>query len=231
MIERFTLTSTKEELEQRFAIEVAAFYKPSYNIAPTHLIPVILLGSKGTSFFYWGIPPGWAKNKNVSEKLINIRAESFIERPAMRKMLKKFRCIIPADGFYSWKKLGKKTLIPHRFTLIDSSLFSMAGIWEEFEDNEGQVHHTCMLITLEANTLVKSIDDRMPTILTKQQESIWLNETSSEEELLALLKQVDGSRLSLYTVSPRINDPLLNVASLILPTPPADQHGNLTLFD
>lgn len=231
MIERYTLTAGQDQLQQRFGVEVQDFYKATYNAAPTHLLPVVLLGSKGTSYFYWGTPPEWAKNKNVSEKLINIRAESFTDRPAMRKVLKKYRCIIPADGFYGWKRVGKKTMIPHRFILADKGLFSIAGIWEEFEDNEGQVHHTFMLITVGANTLVSSVTERMPAMLDKNQEGIWLKEESTEQELLALLQPYADSKMSLYTVSPRINDASLDVPSLIVATPPADQFGNLTLFD
>lgn len=231
MIERYTLTANREQLQQRFGVEVHESYKPNFNAAPTHLLPVILLGSQGVSFFYWGIPPEWAKNKNVSEKLINIRAESFTERPAMRKVLKRYRCIIPADGFYGWKKVGKKTMIPHRFTTTDQSLFSIAGIWEEFEDNEGQTNHTFMLITVGANELVSVITERMPAILDKNQEAIWLKEESSEDELMKVLNSYAKEKMSLYTVSPRINDTNINVPSLIIATPPADQFGNLTLFD
>lgn len=231
MIERYTLTATREQVQQRFGVEVPEFYQPQYNAAPTHLLPVILQGSAGVSFFYWGIPPDWAKNKHVSEKLINIRAESLQERPAMRKLLKRARCLVPADGFYAWKKVGKKTQIPHRFIAQDKSIFSFAGIWEEFEDNEGERHHTFMLITTPANALVSGMSERMPVILESKQEQVWMQEDSSEESLLALLKPYAEAKMSLYTVSPRINDSKLNVPSLIIATPPADQFGNLTLFD
>lgn len=231
MIERYTITATREQLQKRFGVDVSDAYKPFYNAAPTHLLPVVLQGSAGISFFYWGTPPGWAKNKNVSEKLINIRGESFSDRPAMRKVLKKYRCLIPADGFYGWKKVGKKTMIPYRFLLTDKSILSLAGIWEEFEDNEGQVHHTFMVITVAANNTVSSISERMPVMFDKVQETVWMNGESSEEELLALLKPYAENKISLYTVSPRINDTTLNVPSLIIATPPADQFGNLTLFD
>jgi putative SOS response-associated peptidase YedK len=231
MIERYTITATPDELAKRFGVEVPVGYQPSYNAAPTHLLPVILQGSAGVSFFYWGIPPSWAKNKNVSEKLINIRAESFAERPAMRKTLKKYRCIIPADGFYGWKKVGKKTYIPHRFMAADKGLFSFAGMWEEFEDTDGETHHTFMLATIAANEIVSVITDRMPLMLDKKRERAWMNEDTTEEELLASLQPGTTFALDLYTVSPRINDTTLNVPSLVIPTPPADQFGNLTLFD
>jgi len=231
MIERYTITASREELQQRFGVDVPDFYKPHYNAAPTHLLPVVLQNSAGISFFYWGIPPDWAKNKNVSEKLINIHAETFSERPAMRKVLKKHRCLLPADGFYSWKKVGKKTHIPYRFTMADKTLFSVAGIWEEYEDNENNMLHTFTLITVEANAIVSTVGDRMPAIFDKTQERIWIDPESNEEALLNLLKPCAENKLSLYTVSPRISDVALNVPSLIVATPPADQFGNLTLFD
>lgn len=226
MIERYTLTASREQLQQRFGVEVPDFYKPSYNAAPTHLLPIILQGSAGVSSFFWGIPPGWAKNKTVSEKLINTRAELLAEKPAARKALKKHRCLILADGYYHWKKVGKKTLIPYRYTLPDRGLFSIPGIWEEFDDNEGNVHHTFIMLTAE-----NAAQERVPVFFDKAKEAIWMNAESTEEALLLLLAAPAPDAFSFYTVSPRINDTSLNVPSLITAAPASDQFGNLTLFD
>jgi putative SOS response-associated peptidase YedK len=226
MIERYTLTATREVVQQRFGVDVPEAYKQHYNAAPTHLLPVILQGSAGVSFFYWGLPPGWAKNKNVSEKLVNVRIESIAEKASARKALTKFRCLLPADGFYRWKKVGKKTLIPYRYTLPDTSVFSIPAIWEEFDDNEGNTHHTFMMLTTEGTE-----QERLPVIFDKAKEAIWMSAESSEEQLVALLTVPSTQTLSFYTVSPRINDISLNVPSLIMAAPASDQFGNLTLFD
>lgn len=231
MIERYSITTTADDIRERFSVDVPEYYKPHYNAAPTQLLPVITTGSKGTSLFYWGLPPDWAKNKSVSEKVINLKAESLREKPSLRKAMINKRCIIPADGFYAWKKLGKKTMVPYRFVLENKRLFSFAGVWEDFEDNDGEENHTFMLLTIPANDTVKSVSDRMPLILTKESEQVWLDENADEGILNNLLNDGPMKGLTCYTVSPRISTSNIDVPSLIVPTPPSDQHGNLTLFD
>lgn len=232
MIERYSITASNEQLAERFSIDVPDYYKPHYNAAPTQLLPIITNDNpEGLSNFYWGTTPEWSKNKTPSEKVINLRAETIMEKPALKRAMMNMRCIIPADGFFSWKKIGKKTMIPHRFVLQKQSLFSIAGIWEEFEDENGTLTHTFMMLTTAPNELVSIVDDRMPLILDKRNESVWLKKDSPESELASLLTPYPGTEMNFYTVSPRISDLTFDAPSLINPTPPADQFGNLTLFD
>ena len=143
MVDRYSITAPLQKLAERFSVDVPEGYVPRYNAAPSQLLPVITTDSpEGVSFFYWGIAPAWAKNKSISERIINLRADQLSERPIALKTLKKRRCIIPADGFYGWKKVGKKTSIPYRFTLKSKALFSFPGIWEEYDDDEGNFFHT-----------------------------------------------------------------------------------------
>jgi len=232
MIERYTLTATHQQLAERFDADVPESWQPHYNAAPTQLLPVITVTApQGVSVFYWGTSPAWAKNKIPGEKIINLRAEQLLEKPALRRTLKQQRCLIPADGFYGWKRAGKKTMIPYRFVMAQPELCSFAGLWEEYEDTDGIEFHTFSLITIAANEMVATVQDRMPVILDKASEKIWLDPAATEESLLALLQPYPTARMNLYPVSPRITDTTLNVPSLIQATPPADQHGNLTLFD
>jgi putative SOS response-associated peptidase YedK len=232
MIDRYSLTASAERITERFSAEFPGSFEPNYNAAPTHLLPVITGTSPtGISTFYWGTSPQWGKNKALSEKIINVRCEQFAERTSLRKALMKTRCIIPADGFYAWKKAGKKTMIPYRFIAKDQEVFSMAGLWEEYEDTDGNEYHTFTVITTAANEIVSTIYDRMPAILNKSTEKIWLDGSTSEEELMQLLKSYPSQEMNLYSVSPGIIDSNANVPSLIIPAPPADQFGNLTLFD
>ena len=232
MIERYSLSASAEKLKERFSVEVPDFFKPRYNAAPTQLLPVITASApEGISLFYWGQPPDWAKNKTPAEKIINVRTESISEKPAMKKAMMKSRCLIPADGFYAWKKVGKKTTIPYRFVLTTQELFSIAGLWEEFEDTDGNQIQTFTMLTTTANETVATVCDRMPVILEKSAEKKWLNEESTEGELLSIVTPYAASKMNHYPVSPRINSVGVDVPSLIIPTPPADQFGNLTLFD
>jgi len=232
MIERYSITASPEKIEKRFGTDVLDTYSPNFNAAPTQLLPVITAASpQGISTFYWGTSPEWSKNKALSEKIINIRTEFIPEKPVLKKGLVKNRCLVPADGFYAWKKVGKKTSIPYRLVTNDQELFSFAGIWEEFEDTDGNEFHTFSIITVESTGIVASINERMPVIFTREQEEIWMDKHSTESDLIQLLKPYPGEKINHYPVSPRINNANTNVPSLIVPTPPADQFGNLTLFD
>ena len=232
MIERYSITAPSSKLALRFGVDVLDTYAPSFNAAPTHLLPVITNESpKGTSTFYWGTSPEWAKNKTLGERIINVRTELIAEKPTLKRQLKKSRCLIPADGFYAWKKVGKKTSIPYRLVVNDQELFAFAGLWEEFEDTDGNDFHTFCIITAAATGVAGTIHDRVPVILAPENEQLWLDDESSEEDLMSALVPYAADKITHYPVSPRINNASTNVPSLIKPTPPADQFGNLTLFD
>jgi putative SOS response-associated peptidase YedK len=232
MIERYSITASSAKIKQRFDADALDSYTPNFNAAPTHLLPVITMDSpEGVSIFYWGTSPEWSKNKTLSEKIINVRAESILEKPVLKKAMMKNRCIIPADGFYAWKKIGKKTAIPYRIVTNDQDLFSFAGLWDEFDDTDGVEFHTFSIITTSSTGIAATIHDRMPVMLTKDNEQIWLDKHSTENDLIALLRPYAAEKINHYSVSPRINNANTNVPSLIIPTPPADQFGNLTLFD
>lgn len=231
MCGRYSLSKSKIELEERFQAEMLTDFKPRYNIAPTQLVPVITSQSpKGFSFFYWGITPEFGRNKPVSQKLINAKAESVHQKITFKSSFKQRRCIIPADGFYEWKKLGKKTSIPHRFTLREGGLFSFAGIWDEYETVDGENQHTFLILTTEPNELVSEVHDRMPVVLTPETEKKWLNNYSSEEELLEILKPFSANEMLSYPVSTLVNSVKNDSPALIRKTDPMDQHGNYTLF-
>lgn len=232
MLDRYSITATSQRLAERFSVDVPEGYAPRYNAAPSQLLPVITTDSpEGISFFYWGIAPEWAKNKSISERIVNLRVEQLSERPITLKNLKKRRCLIPADGFYGWKKVGKKTSIPYRFILKSKALFSFAGMWEEYDDEAGNFFHTFTIITLPANPMVGATSETMPAILDKNSEKIWLDKNTSESDLLKILVPTLESEMDSYTISSRIFIPSIDVPSLILPSPASDQFGNLTLFD
>ncbi len=231
MIERFSIGVPANVLSNRFSVEEPIAYIPKYNGAPAQLFPVITSESpQGFSYFYWGITPAWAKNKSIAERIINLRIEQINEKPTLKKKIFKHRCLIPADGFYAWKKVGRKTLIPWRFTLQSKEIFAIAAIWEEYEE-ENDAFHTFTILTKPAEGLVLSVTERMPLILTKEQESIWLAKEINEFDLANVITSNQNHELDGYTVSPQLNFIQHDKPSLILPMPPADQFGNLTLFD
>jgi putative SOS response-associated peptidase YedK len=232
MIDRYSITASAPQIAERFAVDVPEFYTSHYNASPTQLLPVITSSTpEGLSLFFWGTSREWAKNKTLSEKFINLRAEHFAEKPMLKKAMRTHRCIIPADGFYGWKKVGKKTSIPYRFVFKSHDIFSFPGLWEEFEDTEGHPIQTFTIITVPADHVVNVIQERMPVILNRQSEKIWLDKTATDETLQKIFSASETKEMNYYSVSPKISEKDIDTPSLILPTPPSDQHGNLTLFD
>lgn len=231
MCGRYSLSKSKIELEERFQAEMLADFKPRYNIAPTQLVPVITSDSpKGFSFFYWGITPDFGQNKPVAQKLINAKAETIHEKISFKNSFQQRRCLIPADGFFEWKRLGKKTKIPYRFTLREEEIFSFAGIWEEYETVTGEVQHTFLILTTTPNEVVEEVHERMPVILNREAEKKWLDKYSSDSDLLKLLTPFPAELMLSYTVSPLVNSVQNDSPGIIRRTSPMDQFGNYTLF-
>ena len=233
MCTRYSLVADASALHERFNVVVPERHKLLYNAAPADLLPVITHDNpEGISFFYWGIPPEWAQKKAVSSKLINAPVEQLTGKVSYKNALESRRCIIPADGFYAWKALGKKTRIPYRFVRYDKTIFAFAGLWEEFESEEGgEIYHTFSIITVPANSKVLEVDERMPAILSKKNESLWLNPKALTDDLIRTLIPLPADVLTSYTVSNRITTSGENSPNLIRPSAPVDQHGNYSLFD
>jgi putative SOS response-associated peptidase YedK len=223
MCGRYTLTADLKTVADRFgapmpADEWATSAPPRYNIAPTQ--SVIVVGDDGKRYMKqmrWGLIPSWAKDPSIGNKMINARAETVAEKPAYRSALKKRRCLVPADGFYEWQKLGNVKQ-PMRIVLKSHEPFGFAGLWEEWMSPEGEGVLSCVIITTEANELLKSVHDRMPVILTREAEAMWLDPKIQEpERLLALLKQYPPDQMEFYPVSREVNSPAIDKPSNIEP--------------
>ena len=132
-----------------------------HNIAPTQNVPVIRQHPEQPKRFgsrmRWGLIPFWAKDPSIGFKMINARAETVATKPAFRESIRKRRCLIPADGFYEWRKDGK-TKTPFCFTMAADSIFAFAGIWDSWRNPEGQTIKTCSIITTTPNALLTSGD-------------------------------------------------------------------------
>ena len=232
MCGRYTIIAKAEKIEKRFNVEVPESYAPRYNAAPTQILPVITNESPGgLSFFNWGLIPQWAKNKSISSKLINARSETLAEKASFKNALKQRRCLVISDSFYEWKRSSKKSKVPYRILLDTKELFAFAGLWEAYEDENQHMVHTFTIITTTANSLISKIHDRMPVILDSESEQAWLSSEVSPEHHLSLLKPYPEQNMNHYTISPMVNNVNNDNPQLIIPTPPADQYGNLTLFD
>jgi putative SOS response-associated peptidase YedK len=231
MGDRYTLTANAGKLKERFKIEVPEWYKPRFNAAPTQLLPVITQESEGLSLFHWAQIPDWSKDKTISTKLLVADKESLLLKSSTKIALQTRRCLIPADGYYDWKKISKKGRVAHRVTFDNKNIVGFAGIWEEFEDDKEEITHTFKIITTESNDLIKSMNHRMPAIIKQENEALWLSDGTDEMSLMDIISQYDGAKTNMYSVSPKIENINIDTPELIDPFAPADQFGNYSLFD
>ncbi len=219
MCGRFTLTVDEFLLlVERFGIkgDFPSEYQPSYNIAPTQKILVVLSGEEGKKarYFRWGLIPSWAKDPKKTKILINARSETVSEKPSFRSAFKKRRCLIPADGFYEWKKEGNKKT-PFRFIQPGAGVFAFAGIWEEWRGEGDELLQTVSILTKDANESVRAVHNRMPVILNPPEEEIWLQETGNLKQQIDLLQKHESPMLEGYRVSEAVNSPKNNSPGLL----------------
>jgi putative SOS response-associated peptidase YedK len=219
MCGRYTLHHTTDQITMRFEVqEVAAAPAERFNIAPTQPVAVITQQADGRRLldaFQWGLIPSWAKEPGIGNKLINARAETLAEKPSFKNALKRRRCLIPADGFYEWKKEGTARQ-PMHIRRNDGDLFAFAGLWEEWKQEDGTPLRTCTIITVGPNELMRSIHDRMPALLEPEAEAAWLDLSRQDpSSLLDLLKPYPAEAMEAYAVSKRVNAPVIDDPSLL----------------
>ncbi len=230
MCGRFTLHHTLEELEERFAAEIAvpsaAETAPRYNIAPTQDILVVTQnGARHLQGCHWGLIPSWAKDPAIGNKMINARAETLAEKPSFRTALSRRRCLIPADGFYEWQNAaadlpsGKKApRTPMHIRLQGGGLFAFAGLWDEWHAPDGSSLRSCTIITTAPNAVTAPIHDRMPVILHPEDEALWLDRSiTNASDLLPLLIPYPADTMEAYAVSRSVNAPTMDDPELIVP--------------
>lgn len=228
---RFTLFHSDEELDEWFELHERIFGFPArYNIAPSQPIAVVLEheGSRVLDACRWGLVPFWAKSADIGNKLLNARLESAAEKPAFKHALAKRRCLIPADGFYEWRRGGKQSqpMYVHR---PDGTLFAFAGLWEEWQAPDGSPLRSCTILTREANKFMQPIHERMPVIVPREHHAAWLDHTRRPTELMRLLE--DAPELEAYPVSKEVNNAQADSPALIQQVIEAVTPTTLSLWD
>ena len=184
-------------------------------------MPVIVGSDQGPQrqMMQWGLVTTWAKEPSIGYKLINAQEDTIFDKPVWRTVILKKRCLIPADGFYEWKRPAEGTKGPKTPFYIhpkQESLFSFAGVWETWKDAEGLERATYSIITTEPNQEMASIHNRMPVILHREDEASWLEPSNqSRSGLEPLLRPYEDHGLEIYTVSDDVNSPRHNDKHLI----------------
>lgn len=167
----------------------------------------IITSSDEIQVFNWGLIPRWVKTETDAEDIrkytLNARADTIFEKPSYRESIRKRRCIVPSTGYFEWRHSGRNR-IPYFIYLKDEPIFSMAGIYDTWLDKEtGKEYSTFSLITTDANRLTAYIHNskrRMPAILSKAEEEIWLDPDLNQHEIASLLKPFDADDMDAYVV-------------------------------
>ena len=208
MCGRFSIFADPERLAERFDASLPEEgLRPRYNAAPTQNLPVILnedVDARRIQLLRWGLVPFWAEDPSIGSRMINARSETLAEKPSFRAALKKRRCLVLADGFYEWQKTATGK-VPMRITLKSGEPFALAGLWETWKEPTGDLLRTFTIITTSPNELLEPIHNRMPVILPREHEAIWLDNSADQAIWLDMLRPFPADQMTAFPVSKRVN--------------------------
>lgn len=219
MCGRYSLSASGEKLAEQFQLAEIPELAPRYNIAPTQEVAVVRQCAEGRqlALLRWGLIPSWAKDPRSGARMINARAETVAEKPAFRSAFVRRRCLVPADGFYEWKRTagGKQ---PFFFQMRDGRPLAFAGLWEQWKSPDGGQIESYTILTTDANELLRPVHDRMPVILPPAAYDLWLDpDVQKPDVLLALLHPYPEEAMTAYPVSMRVNSPANDDPQCIAP--------------
>ena len=220
MCGRFTQIADSKKLAEEFGIPIETIppFKSRYNIAPLQPVLVAIKQKEiKLRFLLWGLIPSWAKEPSIASRMINARFETLSERPSFRGPFKNQRCLIPADGFYEWKKEGNRK-VPYYIRSKRNELFTFAGLWSHWVGSDGAEMISCTIVTKESNTLMQLIHPRMPAIVPRGKRDAWLDTSSYRaEDLKSVLESFPEDALEAFIVSTRVNDPKYDSVNCVMP--------------
>jgi putative SOS response-associated peptidase YedK len=228
MCGRYELHSSPVAIALAFGLAHPPHVDPHYNIAPTNDVPIVRVGNDGHRELVrmrWGLVPRWAKDPSIGARMINARGETLADKQSFRTAYRRHRCLLPADGFYEWRAVTPghgepPRRQPQHIGMADGSLFGLAGIYERWLSEEGEVLDTCAIVTTEANALLAPIHDRMPLIVAPEHYARWLDPANAE--VADLIAPYSSEAMAYYPVSTRVNSVRHDDASLIAPVAAAD---------
>lgn len=218
MCGRYTSTTPPADLAAYFDVDevVAPDLGARYNVAPTDEVYAVARSSTGPTrlgAFRWGFVPFWAKDASVGGRMINARAETLLDKPAFRRAFERYRCIIPADGFYEWEPVqGHTRKQPWYIRRADGDVLAFAGLWSSWRppstggtDDEPLV--SCTIVTTDANDAVRPIHDRMPVVLPPAAWADWLDPANDDlDQLVSLLVPAPPELFELRKVNAAVSN-------------------------
>jgi len=204
MCGRYTL-SRIEEIRHRFGIDDCDVgLTARYNIAPEQVVPVVIRDDRNRlELMKWGLIPFWSKEpKSLA---INARIEGILSKPSYRKPIRCQRCLVPSTGFYEWKKEPAEK-VPFYICRKDVALFAFAGIYDRWKQPDGAELKTFAIVTTTPNEFMAQVHNRMPVILSPEQEELWLTtEPGRTDAMLKSLQPLSPELMEMYPVSRRVN--------------------------
>ena len=230
MCGRYAVTSSPEAIRALFRYPEQPNFPPRYNVAPTQPIAVVRLvdGVRHFALVRWGLLPSWVKDPKTFTLLINARGESAAEKPAFRAAMRRRRCLIPADGFYEWRREGERKR-PYFVHAKAGGPLAFAGLWECWTGPDGEELETAAIVTTSANRLLAPIHDRMPVIVPPDAFDLWLDCAKVDARTAAaVIAPAREGLLQAYEVSTAVNRTANDDANLLqrvmaapAPAPPA----------
>ena len=186
------------------------WFAPSYNVAPQSTQPVVRLnadtGKPEFTLMRWGLVPYWAKDPKIGYTTINARAEEVATKPLFRDALKSRRCLVPADAFYEWQKLGAKAKKAFAFGLRSGEPYAFAALWERWKPKEGEPVETFTILTTDPNELAEPVHDRMPVILEPQNYARWMKSGDPTHLPVDLLRPLPAEKMRSWPVNERVGN-------------------------
>ncbi len=207
MCGRYSLTANLGELALRFEFDGDRLtFEPAYNVAPTQDVLTVVDGeTRHGGFMRWGLIPPWTKIASIGSRMINARAETVAGKPTFRDALRRRRCLVLADGFYEWQRIGVAKR-PMRVVIRSGETFAFAGLWSMWKDPEGHTVPSCAIITTAANDLLTPIHARIPVVLPREIEGLWLDPGADDPGALAgVLTPYPAGAMEAYQVSTLVN--------------------------
>jgi putative SOS response-associated peptidase YedK len=221
---RFTIIDW-QAVPPRFEIRNALHEtRPRFNVAPSQLVVTVLAGPDGRELrrMRWGFTPNWAKPQAGRPPPINARAETLLERPMFREAVAKRRCLIPANGFYEWKTIpGERRKQPMYIRLKSGEIFGFAGLYTARRGDDGEWVESCAIVTTRPNELMADIHNRMPVILARADEALWLDRSITDTTAaLPCLQPYPSELMEVFPVPAYVNNVHNDMPELIEPAAP-----------
>ena len=222
MCGRFALSVTPARFRELFGCPPPAGYAARWNIAPDSEVVAIRRradGGREAAWLRWGLLAPWMRDPRDPGRQINARAETAGEKPMFRAAFRARRCLLPADGFYEWRRRGRGASRPHFVRLDGDRPMAMAGIWERIRLTDGGILDTVAILTRPAVPEIRDIHHRMPVVLPEERWDAWLDPELSDPALLRELLLSEDVTVGAFPVSRRVNSPANDDPGLLDPEP------------